>query len=304
MAKPVTLIAGPTASGKSALALDLAERDGAWIVNADSMQVYADLDVLTARPSPADLARAPHRLYGHVDAAEPWSVARWLEDIGKVLDEARDAGQPLVIVGGTGLYFRALAGGLSAVPPIPEDIRARLRAEATDAPAGALHRRLAEADPLVAARLEPGDTQRILRALEVIEATGRSLAYWQQQQGPVLVGPEAARVVLAPPRPWLHERIARRFRMMVEAGAVDEARRLLARKLDPDLPAMKAIGVRDLGPLPASLDGLDQAIEKATAETRRYAKRQETFFRGQLGDWPRLDPADTAAWQRLVRGHS
>ncbi|QGZ34192.1 tRNA (adenosine(37)-N6)-dimethylallyltransferase MiaA [Stappia indica] len=304
MAKPVTLIAGPTASGKSALALDLAERDGAWVVNADSMQVYADLDVLTARPSPADLARAPHRLYGHVDAAEPWSVARWLEDIGKVLDEARDAGRPLVIVGGTGLYFRALAGGLSAVPPIPEDIRARLRAEATDAPAGALHRRLAEADPLVAARLEPGDTQRILRALEVIEATGRSLAYWQQQQGPVLVGPEAARVVLAPPRPWLHERIARRFRMMVEAGAVDEARRLLARKIDPDLPAMKAIGVRDLGPLPASLDGLDQAIEKATAETRRYAKRQETFFRGQLGDWPRLDPADTAAWQRLLRGHS
>lgn len=218
MAKPVTLIAGPTASGKSALALELAERDGAWIANADSMQVYADLDVLTARPSPDDLARAPHRLYGHVDAAEPWSVARWLSDIGKVLDEARDAGRPLVIVGGTGLYFRALSGGLSAVPEIPEEIRTRLRAEAAETPSLALHRRLAEVDPPMAARLEPGDTQRILRALEVMEATGRSLSYWQQQQGPVLVGPEAARLVLAPPRPWLHERVARRFRMMVEAG--------------------------------------------------------------------------------------
>ncbi|MCC4243113.1 tRNA (adenosine(37)-N6)-dimethylallyltransferase MiaA [Stappia indica] len=302
MAKPVTLIAGPTASGKSALALELAERDGAWIANADSMQVYADLDVLTARPSPDDLARAPHRLYGHVDAAEPWSVARWLSDIGKVLGEARDAGRPLVIVGGTGLYFRALSGGLSAVPEISEEIRTRLRAEAAETPSLALHRRLAEVDPPMAARLEPGDTQRILRALEVMEATGRSLSYWQQQQGPVLVGPEAARLVLAPPRPWLHERIARRFRMMVEAGALEEARRLLARNLDPDLPAMKAIGVRELGPLPADLDGLDHAVEKATTETRRYAKRQETFFRGQLGDWPRLDPADTAAWQRVLRG--
>ncbi|WP_186397786.1 tRNA (adenosine(37)-N6)-dimethylallyltransferase MiaA [Stappia sp. P2PMeth1] len=302
MAKPVTLIAGPTASGKSALALDLAERDGGWIVNADSMQVYADLDVLTARPSPADLARAPHRLYGHVDAAEPWSVARWLEDIAKVLDEARTAGRPLIIVGGTGLYFRALAGGLSAVPPIPEEIRTRLRTEAADAPAGALHQRLAEVDPPVAARLEPGDTQRLLRALEVVEATGRSLAHWQRQQGPVLVGPEAARVVLAPPRPWLHARIADRFRAMVDQGAMEEARRLLARELDPDLPAMKAIGLRELGRLAPDLAGLDPAIDKATTETRRYAKRQETFFRGQLGDWPRLDPADAAAWHSFLRG--
>lgn len=302
MAKPVTLIAGPTASGKSALALDLAERDGGWIVNADSMQVYADLDVLTARPSPADLARAPHRLYGHVDAAEPWSVARWLEDIAKVLDEARTAGRPLIIVGGTGLYFRALAGGLSAVPPIPEEIRTRLRTEAADAPAGALHQRLAEVDPPMAARLEPGDTQRLLRALEVVEATGRSLAYWQRQQGPVLVGPEAARVVLAPPRPWLHARIADRFRAMVDQGAMEEARRLLARELDPDLPAMKAIGLRELGRLAPDLAGLDPAIDKATTETRRYAKRQETFFRGQLGDWPRLDPVDAAAWHRFLRG--
>ena len=269
MAKPVTLIAGPTASGKSALALDLAERDGGWIVNADSMQVYADLDVLTARPSPADLARAPHRLYGHVDAAEPWSVGRWLEDIAKVLDEARTAGRPLIIVGGTGLYFRALAGGLSAVPPIPEEIRTRLRTEAADAPAGALHQRLAEVDPPMAARLEPGDTQRLLRALEVVEATGRSLAYWQRQQGPVLVGPEAARVVLAPPRPWLHARIADRFRAMVDQGAMEEARRLLARELDPDLPAMKAIGLRELGCLAPDLAGLDPAIDKATTHTRR-----------------------------------
>lgn len=297
MTKPVTLIAGPTASGKSALALHLAERDNAWIVNADSMQVYADLDVLTARPPVADLARARHLLYGHVDAGEAYSVARWLDDVAGVLGMARDAGRPLVIVGGTGLYFRALLGGLSKVPPIPEDVRTRIRAEAAAVPGGALHQRLAARDPAMAARLEPGDTQRIARALEVIEATGRSLHEWQQEAGDSLVSPTARRLVLAPPRPWLHARIAERFSAMVEHGAIGEAERLLARDLDPALPAMKAIGLRELGNLDGTPDCLAHAIERATTETRRYAKRQETFFRGQLGSWPRLDPSDSAAWR-------
>ena len=201
MSEPVTLIAGPTASGKSALALRLAERDNAWIVNADSMQVYADLDVLTARPPAADLARARHLLYGHVDAAEAYSVARWLDDVAGVLDTARAAGRALVIVGGTGLYFRALLGGLSKVPPIPEDVRTRIRAEAAAAASGALHARLAALDPAMAERLEPGDTQRIARALEVMEATGRSLDAWQKESGESLIGPTARRLVLAPPPP-------------------------------------------------------------------------------------------------------
>ena len=297
MSEPVTLIAGPTASGKSALALRLAERDNAWIVNADSMQVYADLDVLTARPAAADLARARHLLYGHVDAAEPYSVARWLDDVAGVLGAARACGQPLVIVGGTGLYFRALLGGLSKVPPIPEDIRTRIRAEAVAAATGALHARLAALDPAMAARLEPGDTQRIARALEVMEATGRSLDAWQKESGDSLIGPTARRLVLAPPRPWLHARIAERFSAMVAQGAIGETRRLLARDLDPSLPAMKAIGLRELGNLDGTPECLAHAIERATTETRRYAKRQETFFRGQLGDWPRLDPSDSAAWR-------
>lgn len=291
MAKPVTLIAGPTASGKSALALRLAERDDAWIVNADSMQVYADLDVLTARPSTADLGRARHLLYGHVDASQAYSVARWLRDAGAVLEEARNQERALVVVGGTGLYFRALAGGLSPVPAIPAGIRARIRAEADAAAPGDLHARLAECDPAMAARLEPGDTQRIARALEVMEATGHSLDAWQKEAGPSLVGADARRIVLAPPRPWLHARIAARFAAMVKHGAIEEARRLLSRGLDPSLPAMKAIGVRELGSLGENDENLAFAIDRAVTETRRYAKRQETFFRGQLADWPRYDPA-------------
>lgn len=295
MSEPVTLIAGPTASGKSALALHLAERDNAWIINADSMQVYADLDVLTARPGADDLARARHLLYGHIDAGEAYSVARWLDDVARVLEAARASEQPLVIVGGTGLYFRALLGGLSKVPPIPEEIRTRIRAEAATTAGGALHARLAALDPAMAARLEPGDAQRITRALEVVEATGRSLHDWQQETGDSLVGPTARRVVLAPPRPWLHARIAERFSAMVAQGAIGEAERLLARNLDPALPAMKAIGLRELGNLDGTAECLAHAIDRATTETRRYAKRQETFFRGQLGDWPRLDPSDSAA---------
>ncbi|MCA1298925.1 tRNA (adenosine(37)-N6)-dimethylallyltransferase MiaA [Stappia indica] len=296
MAEQVVLIAGPTASGKSALALVLAERLGAMIVNADSMQVYADLDILTARPGAEDLARAEHRLYGHVDPARRYSVAQWLEEVGAVLDEAAERQQPAIIVGGTGLYFTALTQGLSSVPPIPPEIREKWRAAAS-APAGWLHANLAERDPAMAERLKPGDTQRLIRALEVIEGTGQSLLHWQQTAGPARVGPEAPRLVLAPPRPWLHARIGERFDAMIAAGAVEEARRVCARQLAPALPAMKAIGLRELGALPADLSGLDHACERSKTETRRFAKRQETFFRGQLGDWPRADPSSSTPEQ-------
>eukprot|EP00873_Tetraselmis_striata_P021543 jgi/Tetstr1/441807/TSEL_030024.t1 len=286
----VTLIAGPTASGKSALAVTLAEKTGALVVNADSMQVYADLDVLTARPGADDLARADHRLYGHIDAADAYSVARWLGDVETTLASATADGHPVILVGGTGLYFRALTKGLSSVPPIDEAVRTRLRAMAAEAPGDELHRLLRARDPDMADRLEPGDTQRITRALEVVESTGRSLLHWQGQTGTPLIARSASRLVLAPPRRWLHARIAARFDTMIAQGAISEARRLAARGLSPALPAMKAIGVRELANLPDMDAGLAAAVERCVAQTRQYAKRQETFFRGQLGDWPRLDP--------------
>lgn len=286
------LIAGPTASGKSALALALAERVNGTVVNADSMQVYRDLAVLSARPAAAETARVPHRLYGHVDAAEPYSVARWLDEVAEVLAECRLAGRRPIVVGGTGLFFKALTEGLSPVPEIDAKIREHWRAAAGAEGPQALHRILAERDPIMAARLRPSDPQRIVRALEVLDTTGRSLFEWQTMRPPPLVPlAEAVPVVLAPPRAWLHARIAKRFDAMVRAGAAEEAAAILSRGLDPALPVMKAIGVR---PLAAAVRGdfsLDAAIETAKTETRRYAKRQETFFRGQFPDWPRIDPS-------------
>ncbi len=286
------LIAGPTASGKSALALALAERVNGTVVNADSMQVYRDLAVLSARPAAAETARVPHRLYGHVDAAEPYSVARWLDEVAEVLAECRLAGRRPIVVGGTGLFFKALTEGLSPVPEIDAKIREHWRAAAGAEGPQALHRILAERDPIMAARLRPSDPQRIVRALEVLDTTGRSLFEWQTMRPPPLVPlAEAVPVVLAPPRAWLHARIAKRFDAMVRAGAAEEAAAILSRGLDPALPVMKAIGVR---PLAAAVRGdfsLDAAIEIAKTETRRYAKRQETFFRGQFPDWPRIDPS-------------
>lgn len=292
MRKQALLIAGPTASGKSALALQHAEAHDGLVVNADSMQVYRDLDVLSARPPAEDLARAPHRLYGHVDASRNYSVATWLEDVSRVIQEARETGRFLVIVGGTGLYFRALLGGLSPLPDIPAGIRNRWREIAENAAPGELYEELKQRDPQMAVRLEPGDTQRLTRALEVIEATGRSLLTWQQQPGTALLPADTPRVVLAPPRPWLHARIAERFHLMVTSGAVEEAEALVARSLDPSLPAMKAIGVRELSEAASGQRSLEDAVESAIVATRRYAKRQETFFRGQLVGWPRMDPTD------------
>jgi tRNA dimethylallyltransferase len=286
------LIAGPTASGKSALALALAERLGGTIVNADSMQIYRDLKVLSARPGAAEEGRAPHRLYGVAGIDDDWSVGRWQAALAPVLADIAAQGQVAIVVGGTGLYFRALTEGLVEVPAIPHEIRARVRA--INDPAELLAR-LAVLDPAMAGMLSPSDSARLARALEVVEATGRSLADWQRDEAaPPLVSPaEAVRLVIAPDRATLHARIGRRLEAMVEAGAVEEVRALLDMGLTPPArgPArgiLKAIGIRPFAEYLAGMLGLAEAIEQAKAETRQYAKRQETWFRNQMADWHRI----------------
>jgi tRNA dimethylallyltransferase len=296
----VVLIAGPTASGKSALAVALAERLGGLVINTDSMQVYRDLFIITARPGAADLAHAPHRLYGHVDAAENYSVGRFVEDAGFVLGEARAARRVPIFVGGSGLYFKALTRGLAAIPPIPQDVRANIRARLETDGVAALHGELARRDPASAARLKPADRVRIARALEVFEATGRAITEWHRDGlPPLLGGTRIAKVFLTPERAALYRRIDARFDAMLAAGALDEVRALDARSLDPLLPAMKAHGVpwliRHLG----GEISLAEAAEGGKRDTRHYAKRQFTWFRHQLGDWPRADPE--AAFEEIVR---
>jgi len=295
----VVLIAGPTASGKSALALALAERVGGTIVNADSMQVYGDLRVITARPTPAEEARVPHLLYGHVDAAVNYSVGQYLADARAALDEVHRSGKVTILVGGTGLYFKALTAGLAAVPPIPPAIRDSVRARLAEHGAPALHAELRQRDPAAAARLSPNDRTRVARALEVVEATGRPLVDWQTEGLPALIGADAPRVFIAPERAALYARIDARFATMIDAGALDEVRRLAARKLDPLLPAMKAHGVPWLIRHLAGEISLEEAAYHARLDTRHYAKRQFTWFRHQLGDWPRMAPE--AALDALVR---
>ena len=289
----VVLIAGPTASGKSALALRLAARHQGTIINADSMQVYADLRILTARPDDADLTMAPHRLYGHVPPSERYTVARWLADAAKAIDAVEAEGRLPIIVGGTGLYFKALTDGLAAVPPIPADLRVALQAEAARDGIPALHARLAGLDPDAGERLAPNDSTRVMRALEVVIATGRSLAAYHADAGlpPLVVAGEALRLVMEPDRAVLYDRINRRFDAMVAAGALEEAKALLALGLDPTLPAMKAIGVTEFGRYLAGRASLHDATDAAKMQTRRYAKRQGTWFRNQMGDWARVTPA-------------
>ena len=284
------LIAGPTASGKSALALALAERIDATIVNADSMQVYGDLRIITARPTPAEEARVPHRLYGQVDAAVNYSVGQYLADARAAFDEVRRSRKVAIFVGGTGLYFKALTAGLAAVPPIPVEIRESVRARLAEQGAPALHAELTRLDPAGAARLSPNDRTRVARALEVVQATGRPIAAWQTEGLPALIGPQAARVFIAPDRAALYARIDARFATMIAAGALEEVRQLAARKLDPLLPAMKAHGVPWLVRHLAGEITLEEAAYHAKLDTRHYAKRQFTWFRHQLGDWPRIAP--------------
>lgn len=290
------LIAGPTASGKSALAIALAERLGGVVVNADSMQVYRDLRVITARPSPEDEARVPHRLYGHVDAAENYSVGRWCRDVAGVLDEIRAAGRLPILVGGTGLYFKALTTGLAAVPPIPPEIREDVRGRLASDGIAPLYAELLQLDPQTAHRLMPADRSRITRALEVFKATGRSLSDWHRDgMPPILDTAGTAKVFLTCERAELVKRIEARFGGMLAAGARDEVRALAARGLDPTLPAMKAHGVPWLiRHLRGEID-LAAAAAGAIMDTRRYAKRQLTWFRNQMKDWSWVAPGEAIA---------
>jgi len=288
----VIVVGGPTASGKSALALDLAEALDGVVINADSMQVYAELAILTARPGPADLARAPHRLYGVLPAATPCSAAAWCDMALAEIGLAQKAGKRAIVVGGTGLYLRALTDGLSPIPPVPEEIR-RATVELHETLGGeAFHAELMRWDPKMAARLAPGDSQRLIRAWEVMVATNRSLADWQLEAGS---GPPPGMVfdwiVLAPPRDLLYAACDGRFRAMVAAGGLEEARALLAQDLDPELPAMKAVGVPELAAHLRGETELETAITRAQQATRNLAKRQTTWFRNQL-------PAENARVQR------
>jgi tRNA dimethylallyltransferase len=290
------LIAGPTASGKSALALALAERHRGIVINADSMQVYRDLRIITARPTPADEARVPHLLYGHVDAAATYSVGHWINDVARVLDETKPRGALPILVGGTGLYFKALTRGLAAVPPIPPQVRAAVRARLASEGSAALHAELARRDPVGAATLTVGDGVRIVRALEVIEATSRPLAAWHRDGMAPLVDPAGAiKIFLAPDRAELKQRISARFDAMMAAGAFDEVCALDARNLDPRQPALKAHGVPWLRRALAGEMPLAEGIEGGKRDTWRYTKRQFTWFRHQLPDFVWVAPADAAA---------
>lgn len=280
------LIAGPTASGKSRLALELALRLDGVVINADSMQVYRELRVLTARPDAADEAAAPHRLYGTVPGAEAYSAGRYVEDARREIAAAWSAGKVPIVVGGTGLYFKALLEGLSPIPAVPEEIRAHWRAEGERIGAAALHEVLAARDPAMAARLAATDTQRIVRALEVLEATGRSLGAWQKLSGePVVRDPEALKYVVSPPRDTLRQRCDARFDAMVAGGALDEVAALMRLQLDPGLPVMRALGVAPLAAFVAGEMTLEEATERGKAETRQYLKRQTTWLARNMISW-------------------
>ena len=289
------LIAGPTASGKSAAALALAERLSGTVINADSMQVYRELAVLTARPGAEDETRAPHRLYGTVPAASAYSVGQWVADAGSAIAESRAAGRLPILIGGTGLYFKALLEGLAPVPDIPADLRDhwRKQSEALDAPK--LYGELLARDPFMARRLRPTDSQRIVRALEVIDATGVSLAEWQGEQSePVLAAETTLKILVAPEREIVYAATDARLDRMVEAGALDEVRTLMDLRLDPALPVMRAHGVRELAAYLVGAVELEDAKMKAKTETRRYAKRQMTWARRYMTDWEWVPDADAA----------
>lgn len=287
------LIAGPTASGKSALAMEIARRTGGTVVNADSMQVYADLRTLSARPSEAEEAMVPHRLYGHVDGAVNYSAMRYAADLTTLLGDLRTSGSLPILVGGTGLYFKAVTEGFSAMPAVPESVRAGFRTHADGLDTATLHAELAACDPAMAERLKPSDRMRIMRALEVFRATGRSLASFQGEREPGPLGEgELLRLFVHPEREVVRQQIDRRFEQMIEAGALDEVVRLKARGLDPLLPIMRAHGVPGLI---AHLDGeisLAEAIRRGQADTRAYAKRQMTWFRHQMTGWRAVVPLE------------
>lgn len=284
---PLTLIAGPTASGKSRRALEIAERTGAAIINADSQQLYGDLRVLSARPSPEEEAQAPHHLYGTVDAAEAWSVGRWTRAVMPLLKRFQAEGRPVLIVGGTGLYFSALIKGLAEIPDVPLAAREEAMALYDTEGEAAFRLRLTAFDPPAASSIESGDRQRLTRAWAVARSTGRSLSDWQASTRPLLAPGTYERLVNEPERETLYAACDARVLTMLETGALDEVRALTARRLAPALPAMKAVGVRELTAHLAGETTLAEATAAMQQATRNYAKRQLTWFRNQCGDWPR-----------------
>ena len=299
----MALIAGPTASGKSALALRLAEMADGIVINADSAQVYRDLRILTARPSAEEEARAPHRLYGHVDGAHAGSAPAWAAEARREIAAAHRQGRLPILVGGTGLYIRTLLDGIAPVPAIDEAIRAEVRA----LPVAVAHAMLTEADPPAAARLRPSDTTRVARALEVVRSTGRTLAEWQSEKsGGIADVVSLVPLILSPPRDWLRARCDARFEAMLASGAADEAMALIARGLDPALPVMRAIGVAEIGDWMAGRIDRATLISRAQAATRQYAKRQQTWFSRQPpAEWARhneqLDDARIIELATLLR---
>jgi tRNA dimethylallyltransferase len=299
---PVALIAGPTASGKSALALALAERTGGVIINADSAQVYRDLPVLSAAPGPDERARAEHRLYGFLDGSVPCSAADWADAVRREIADVHAKRRLPILAGGTGLYLRTLLDGIAPVPEIDPEVRRRVR----NSNVGENRERLEELDPQGAARLNIGDSARISRALEVVLSTGRPLAEWQRRREGGIAGEiELRPLILLPPREWLYRRCDERFSAMVEQGAVDEVKALLARHLDPDLPVMRGIGVREIAAYLAGEMSLEQAIAAGQQATRRYAKRQYTWFAHQPpADWPRFTDIPIPVRPELVEGLS
>ena len=301
VAPRIWLIAGPTASGKSRLALRLAQTVGGEIINADSMQLYRDLAILTARPAREETLLAPHHLFGVADAADGWSVGRWLEAARAVLDDIALWRRTAIVVGGTGLYFHALTRGLADIPPAPREVTRRLEAEAGAAGELALRPRLARLDPETEAQIQRGDRQRLLRALAVAEHTGRPLSAWRRDTKATLAPGDWRGVVLEPPREALYAACNARLAAMFEAGAIEEVRALAARGLDPSLPAMKAVGVREIIDVIEGRATRAEALERAQRETRRYAKRQLTWFRNQTPGWRRITAVDPETqWRQFL----
>ena len=298
---PAILIHGPTASGKTALAIAVAKSLGGEVINADSMQVYRDLKVISARPSEEEMDGVTHHLFGHVDAAERYSTGEWLEEARARIRDLQKKNKPAILVGGTGLYLLALTQGLSDIPPIPEDIRAEVREISDKEGADGLRARLEPVDPDTSARLGTGDRQRLARAYEVWLTTGRSISDFQtERQPPVLLDREWIGFALTPPRAKLYAKIDRRFEGMLMQGAMAEARALIQRGLDPELPAMKAHGMPWLAAFARGEISAELAAENAKRDTRRYAKRQFTWIGRQFPFWPRIPGTELPERMRVI----
>lgn len=286
---PILFLAGPTASGKTALALRLAEANGAHVVNADSMQLYQDLPLLTARPTKAEMDRAPHHLFGHLKAHETWSAGEWMRAAAPHLQSALDGGPPVIVVGGTGLYFRTLSPGLAEIPDISDSVREETRAAFQNNGEAWARAILKDKDPASEVRIAPHDQQRLCRALEVLNQTGHSLSHWQARTRPLLPQDRFMAVVLSPPRDWLYARCDQRLDLMLKAGALDEVQQVLNRGVVENAPLFRVLGAPQLRDVCLGRLSLSAALDQAKILTRQYAKRQMTWFRNQTPDWLRVD---------------